>query len=202
MAGWQPSFCQATGFRLYLRSRPESITALWASSSTVPSYSARRRSRYLIALITTGYGTRELSITIGLIISTLMTSVLLPYLQEQANTNSTDRSYNHRNYNNIIIYRRSALKFILPTIPVMIRGDWNTATRISISQCSLWQDTTRCINWVGTRIHGAINTFKPRLEHTYHTYYIFGIIRTYFNVWNLIIRESYCGLIFSARAGL
>jgi len=32
-------------------------------------------------------------------------------------------------------------------------------------------------------------------------YYIFGIILTYFNIWNLIIRESYCGLIFSARAG-
>jgi hypothetical protein len=27
---------------------------------------------------------------------------------------------------------------------------------------------------------------SPKLEHTYHTYYIFGIIRTYFNVWYLI----------------
>ena len=27
-----------------------------------------------------------------------------------------------------------------------------------------------------------------KLEHTYHTYYIFGIIRTYFNVWYFIIR--------------
>jgi len=33
-----------------------------------------------------------------------------------------------------------------------------------------------------------------------YTYYIFGIIRTYFN--NHIIRESYCGLIFSAHAWL
>ena len=30
-----------------------------------------------------------------------------------------------------------------------------------------------------------------KLEHTYHTNYIFGIIRTYFNV--LIVRKSYCG---------
>ena len=83
-----------------------------------------------------------------------------------------------------------------------LNGRWrpsNTAVLTALCTDSVIRTPKRAGNRLLWKCQKA---FQSKFEHTYHTYYILGIMRTYFNVWNLIIRESYCGLIFSARVGL